>query len=190
MVFYHGQKEWTFREVQDHFSTSGQGLEAYIPKFTTCFTDLVRIDDNEIESVTNEALRATLLTQKYSKNSQELEKQIIRIFNCFTTTSDRNYIEVLVVYIMTILDLDTPRIIEITEGINRPMKQVIMSTYDLFIKEGIEKGLAKGLEKGSANEKIEVIVRGAEAGLSTDILSNITNLTLAEVEEIIQHHSA
>lgn len=76
MVFYHGQKEWTFREVQDHFSTSDQGLEAYIPKFTTCFTDLVQIEDNEIESVNNEALRATLLTQKYSKNSQELENKL------------------------------------------------------------------------------------------------------------------
>lgn len=173
------------RNIEDFFPSANQELSQYLPQFPIVFTDLVRTQDKEIEQLDNESLVATLLAQKYSKDATELIQQITRIFNTFTSATDRNYIEVLVVYILSLVDVDKSEIIEITQRINRPLKQVIMSTYDLFINEGIEKGIEQGIEKGIEKAKIDLVLRSIDSGLSVDIIANITDLSVAQVNSII-----
>ncbi len=52
-------------------------------------------------------------------------------------------------------------------------------------KEGIEIGVRQGIEK----EKKETVLNSHQAGLSVDIISQITNLSIEEIELIIEENS-
>ena len=59
------------------------------------------------------------------------------------------------------------------------------------LKEGIEKGkkegLEEGLEKGKLEEKKETIIKGNKKGLSNDILSDLTGLSIKDIDEILRN---
>ena len=60
------------------------------------------------------------------------------------------------------------------------IKKEIMSTYDLILNEGIEKGIVK--------EKINTIIKGYQNGLSLEILSSLTGFSIEEITLIIENH--
>ncbi len=53
-------------------------------------------------------------------------------------------------------------------------------------EEGIKQGLEQGFEQGIVNTKKEIVLSMIENQMSKEIISEITKLTLEEIEEIIQ----
>ncbi len=53
-----------------------------------------------------------------------------------------------------------------------------MSTYDMILDEGLQKGLKEGLQK--------VVVNGYQKGLSIELLASMTELSKEEVIEILK----
>lgn len=51
--------------------------------------------------------------------------------------------------------------------------------------EGCQEGHQEGLEKGKNEEKTEIVINGNKEGLSNEILSKLTKLSIKEVEEIL-----
>lgn len=60
--------------------------------------------------------------------------------------------------------------------------------YDLekAEREGIEKGIKKGIAKGIEKGLEQVVINGNKKGLSNDILSDLTGLSIKEIEEILK----
>ena len=52
---------------------------------------------------------------------------------------------------------------------------------------GMEIGMKKGMKKGITKGKIEMIINGHKAGISLDVLSQMSGKTTEEVEEIIKN---
>ncbi|MCQ2287107.1 MAG: hypothetical protein MJZ76_09610, partial [Bacteroidales bacterium] len=56
------------------------------------------------------------------------------------------------------------------------------------IKKGIEKGIAegmqKGIEKGKNEEKLLIVRNMLSKGLDVDLISEITGISVAEIQEI------
>ena len=50
---------------------------------------------------------------------------------------------------------------------------------------GLKKGEAIGLEKGKAEEKERIVINSHNAGISIETIAQITNLTVAQVTEIL-----
>jgi len=55
------------------------------------------------------------------------------------------------------------------------------------IDTAVEKGIAIGLEKGKREQKTEFVKNSIAAGISTEIISQITGLSAEEIEEIIKN---
>jgi flagellar biosynthesis/type III secretory pathway protein FliH len=62
--------------------------------------------------------------------------------------------------------------------------------YEKGVKKGIEDGMEKGMEKGIAQEKAKlnkrIVVNSFQEGLSLDIISTITNLSVEKVTGILK----
>jgi len=63
-----------------------------------------------------------------------------------------------------------------------------MTTYEQIEKRGFEKGIEKGVEKGIFSEKTRLIIQGSRKGLSLELLSDISGLSLEMVQKIIHDH--
>ena len=61
------------------------------------------------------------------------------------------------------------------------------TAYLLGEQSGLEKGISQGIEQGIQENKREVVLNMHKNNLSTQMIANCTNLTISEVEEIINN---
>ena len=73
------------------------------------------------------------------------------------------------------------QVLEIPE----PIKEEAMSAYDQLIAKGKAEGKLEGKAEGIAEGKAEVVINSFKNGISISMISNITGLTIKEVEEIL-----
>ncbi len=52
------------------------------------------------------------------------------------------------------------------------------------IEEGIKEGIKEGIEKGIKNEKLDTVINGLKENLSLELISKLTNLSIAEIKKI------
>ena len=76
--------------------------------------------------------------------------------------------------------------IGLMEGIERGMERGIERGRERGREEGREEGIYEGIEKGIEKEKKELVYRMFKKGMSLDSISDITELSKSEIEEIIK----
>lgn len=77
------------------------------------------------------------------------------------------------VYFLELTEVPAQKFTELIDQIPSNLKKKFMSTYDMIVNKGIEKGIEK------------VILNGAAKGIPLEILSTITGLTVVEIKEVI-----
>lgn len=96
----------------------------------------------------------------------------------------------MIVYFLQNAEISRRQFNELAMTLSGETKKIIMSTYDQLIHEGVIQGIVQGKEYGIA-QGIEqknklVIQKGLDAGLSIELLCELTDLSTEEVEAIIQ----
>jgi uncharacterized protein (DUF433 family) len=71
------------------------------------------------------------------------------------------------------------------EGIGKGLTQSMAKSIAKFIKEGI----AKGIEEGEERKAVEVTLNAKNRGLSVEEIADLTNLTVKQVQDILQKHN-
>ncbi len=66
------------------------------------------------------------------------------------------------------------------------MKEARQEGIEQGIKRGIKQGIEQGFEQGIAHKEKEMVLAMIEKQMSKEIISEITKLTLGQIEEIIQ----
>ncbi len=184
-IFYHGKANWELKKIPDFFSNYPNELISFIPHFDIFFVDLKKLEDTEIFKIMNTFLSAALIVQKYSGSPKELEKQFIRILNTISHLTNRNFFVTLVVYFFNNSKFNITELVELMEHIPQNIKKEIMNTYDFIEQKGIEKGFEKGIEKGIEKKEMELVINAFKNGISIQIISNITNLSIEKVHSIL-----
>jgi predicted transposase/invertase (TIGR01784 family) len=64
------------------------------------------------------------------------------------------------------------------------METSLSTGYEKGVEEGVKAGMKAGMEKGMEKEKKEIAIKMKEAGISIEDISNITNLTAEEIENL------
>ena len=72
-------------------------------------------------------------------------------------------------------------IVSIFTRVSKNLNNVVMTTAQQLIKQGVSFGLNQGIEL----TKIDTVKKGYLNGISNDLLVNISGLSLQQVEEII-----
>lgn len=68
----------------------------------------------------------------------------------------------------------------IEEGLEKGMKQGL----EKGMKQGLEQGLEKGLEEGAKMKQVQIAKALKLEGLSTDLISKATGLSLQDIEKL------
>lgn len=53
------------------------------------------------------------------------------------------------------------------------------------LEQGLEKGLEQGLEQGRNEERLQLIRKMVSRGMSPELISNMTGLTIEEIETLL-----
>jgi predicted transposase/invertase (TIGR01784 family) len=122
------------------------------------------------------------LTQKHYHNPEELLVKMEKIYESLQTEEERNSFNRNIVYLLLAFKKGAHIVDIIKKDQHKPIHQAFMTLYEQAISEGIQKGKLEGKLEG----KTEVILKGYDNGVSLAILTNITDLTVAEVTRILK----
>lgn len=184
IILYHGKRPWPKRAFATHFPDVPQHIAHAIPVIPYQLIDLSQYDDAFLLQLRAGFLINTLLALKHAKDTAYVKRCFRQLFiNLEHFPADeqvRNFIRVLGVYIASTTTLEPIQIIQLTEQLPKPTQDMAMTTYEAFVKQGIEQGIEKGQKEGLT---IGMILghfvsaeRMLETGLPLDTIQRITEL--------------
>ena len=88
-----------------------------------------------------------------------------------------NFIQTLLVYLLKTTEFSDKEITDMVNQIPSPINDMTMSSYDVLIEKGIEKGIEK--------EKVEVIKNLRLEGSTIEFIAKIVNVPLNRVRQIL-----
>src|SRR5690625_7494602 len=96
---------------------------------------------------------------------------------------DRNLFQSLIVYVLTIIQINLPELNTIIEKISMKMKTEIMSLAERLREEGKEIGKEEGKEEGKAEKEILAACNMLKRGLSVAYIVNVMEICRKYVEQ-------
>jgi len=173
LVYYHGKEKWIYSPLSDLFEDIPEYFRKFIPTHHTEFIDLYRQTDEELLMLSNFLLSSALLTQKYSREPNALFEKINLIFGSINEVRDKNLIQAIVVYYIHLIQEKDFDLTKNIKPLPPPVKNIIMSTYDMILEKGIEKGTEK------------IIISGYQNGASLEFLAKISGLQIDQIQAIL-----
>ena len=151
IILYHGKKKWKHRKFEDYFNLPDDILKPFVPNFDYLLTDLSKISDEEILAIGANYLANTLLVLKHSWDGDYILRNGRKIFQYaevyVKSEEGRIFIQIIQIYIFQIVDFDKKRLNLYKENLPKLVNEILMSTYDMLIQQGEEKGIEKGIGK-------------------------------------------
>jgi hypothetical protein len=187
LIYYQGKKKWEKPKLLNLFPRVEGSLSQYIPAINHVFIALSTLSDESISQIRNRLMAAAVLAQKKGINIIKLTEELIKIFKLLPVEIEGgNFLQQMFVYIINVSEIPRPEFKKAIESIPPTIKSNIMTTYAQIKQEGKLEGKIEGKLEGKIEGKIEVILNGHKRGLTTDLLANITGLSVLEVEKIIK----
>jgi predicted transposase/invertase (TIGR01784 family) len=195
LIYYQGKKKWEKPILSNLFPRVEGSQNQYIPAINHVFIALSTLSDENISQIRNRLMAAAILAQKKGIDFIKLEEDLKKILKLLPIEIEPgNFLQQMFVYIINVSEIPQPEFKKAIETIPPTIKSNIMTTYAQIKEEGKQEGILEGKlegilegeQKGKVEGKIEVILNGLKNGLSVELLSNITGLTVTEVEKIIK----
>ncbi|MEZ5043449.1 MAG: hypothetical protein R2828_26365 [Saprospiraceae bacterium] len=117
----------------------------------------------------------TLPPQYYTRIFIGIENQI-------HDRAKRNLFEGMIVYFLQNVELSRTKLNQLAMTLSGETKKMAMSSYDMLVQEGIIQGIEQGIEQKNRL----FIKKGINAGLSIELLTELTDLSEETVFAIIQ----
>lgn len=176
IVFYHGSDKWNLsRNFRDLFESAGINSE-YIPDYRYLLCNVTNIPDEEIKGT--DRLKAMILTFKYIRGEVKVH-YVKKIYHLIK--GNVKVIKMFTLYILTNANIEPKELKELTsDELSEKEGEVIMTTAERLISQGME----RGIEKGKKENSIEVAKKMLKLGADIDFVSKSTDLSIKEVEAI------
>lgn len=172
ILLYHGKARWEYKTLAGLFDEIEPELQRFIPDYQYVFYNLGQIPDDQIQSLRNKFLAASLLALKYSVLKDRLSALIPTILT-LAGNIDSNLQNSLIVYTFVNSDLSEQQIIELITSLPIQLKETIMNTLDVFVDKG-------------RKEKTENAVRNLirQSLLTDDQIASALEVTVDYVSDI------
>ncbi len=185
IVVYHGVDKWEVKPFKDYFEGFDDDFLPYLPQFAYWFTHLDLIPDKILLELATSFLTKTFLALKHYKNPSFFRQEFHALIEF--DLSDETFLEKSLVffkpfllYLSIVSDMTETEIVEIFEDIPEPLKEEAMSTYDFFVKKGMDKGIEKGIEIP--------VVNAFKRGNNAEQIADFMDLPLEKVKTIIENY--
>ena len=177
VLFFHGKQAWIYRSFYEYFGSSIAGLEGFIPHFNFVLVNMEYISDEVILVLEYALLRNALLAFKHSWDNLFIEENFHLFFQFdsnpeLSDEEKQNFSTAVFVYLVKNSKFTEEKVQKIIETLPNPIKNYVMSTYDIItsnaekrgIIEGKKKGKIEGIIEGKKKGKIEGIIEGKKKG--------------------------
>ena len=142
-IIYHGEENWIKKDLPAYFLEQfPTDLLPYLPSFDYHFTHVTAMSDEEILSLGKSLLTNAFLMMKHIWEPEfVLQNPRLIFINLDEISSPRAFIFAMLAYFLKNSELAKEKIQHFIEILPKTLNETIMSTYDMLIEEGIEKGL-------------------------------------------------
>ncbi|MGL5954190.1 MAG: Rpn family recombination-promoting nuclease/putative transposase [Providencia rustigianii] len=191
ILFYHGKQSpypysqsWT-----DCFQWSDLAYDLYCNPLP--LVDITVVNDDEI--VNHRKIAAMELVLKHSSQRDNLLALSERLTQVFNNNQNHQDDVILVInYLFSVMDTPTyTHIVKTLVNQTGEHQEIVMNIAQRLRNEGIEKGIEKGREEERiiARQQMRLnlqkqVVTSLKLGLSIDVISQITGLSLAEIQAL------
>ncbi len=195
LVFYHGTKKWEIPgSLQDLFDVDNN-IKQIIVNFSYLLYDTNNFNEEQKNKFHNNLiLISSLIALKSAFNKNDLES-VLKIFenlNRAGLLNDFNKIEIFLIYILRTKNIEEKEIVKIISNYNSEGGKKMETLADYFlekgIKQGIQQGEQSGIEKGKIEGELEGRIKTAKKmkqdGLSFDLISKYTGLTIEDINKL------
>ncbi len=171
IVVYHGKEEWKLRKMEDYFYLPNKHFKQFLPIFDYILTDLSAISDARISQIRqNVKLFNTLMALKHSRNLRfvldNLEIILANAEEYLEKQGGLNFFRTVIVYLSSTTNPKKSEFLKSVRQLNPKLKKNIMTLYEQFVQEGIQKGKIETLRQTT----IRMIKKGANNEFIMDIL--------------------
>ncbi|MEZ4909186.1 MAG: Rpn family recombination-promoting nuclease/putative transposase, partial [Saprospiraceae bacterium] len=187
LLYYQGKRKWKLKSIAELIPSLPKELQCFVPVFDTIFIDLNRFDEDQLTTIQNMFLLATLIAQMKNRDPDTIFVESLTVLSKSNVGEYWNLFESIVVYLFETTQFSDNKIHELLDKIPKPIKNKIMTTYDVIAKKYQQLGKKEGFEEGIEKNSTDVIIKGYKKGLSVDFLADITGLSLDKVREIIEN---
>ncbi len=142
IIIYHGEGEWKVRPFHEYFEGIDDVLKQYIPNFAYQLTNLGDYTDAELIDMGIGKLLNVFLAMSHIRDTEYIRNHFETIFITAEKYFEGNeqFLNLIFVYLYKNIELSGNEMENIVRSIQTPLKDFTMSTYDLLIEKGIEKG--------------------------------------------------
>lgn len=190
ILIYHGKEKWQDKSFTDLFELPDKQLHEFIPSINYLLINLKQHPDDQLETIEMKILLGMLLLFKHKGDKEYVLKNFQKIFIFVEEDAHGNIIEtytkLFVFYIYQTFNLKTEDVMEIIPELPKPVKEEFISTYDILIKEGYDKGSAEGILKGEIKGALKGEIKTKFETLVELMIKfpNWTNELLSEISKI------
>lgn len=140
ILLYHGRQKWEYWTLGRLFDELDEDLLAFLPKFEYIYHNLRDLSEETIRTVRNQFLVSALLMMKYAADKRKLKARLPDILSIGLGQGSEGPGAMLVSYGFELVELTEEEIKAILDSLSSDIKEEVMSTYDLLIEKGFEKG--------------------------------------------------
>lgn len=184
IILYHGKEKWVYQSMTSYFENLDEDLREYIPDFEYHLINLNNISDKKITDFKNKFLSISTLLFKhsrYKKYVKKIEDDLVELLKLVDNQSNNAFSTSVVLYIQNTDDLTFKELFAIFTKVSTNLNNSIMTTAEQLISQGFNQGINQGFEL----REIDAVRRGYANGISNELLSNILNLPVQKIEDII-----
>lgn len=196
IVLYHGKEQWIYQSMTSYFDNLDEDLKKYIPDFEYHLINLNNIPDKQITDFKNKFLSISALLFKYSrykKYVKKIENNLVELLKLVDNQGNNAFTTSVVLYIQNTDDLTFLELVTIFTKVSTNLNNSVMTTAEQLISQGFNQGISQGINQGINQgfnqgleaKEIDAVRRGYSNGISIELLSNILNLPVQKIEEII-----
>ncbi|RQP19821.1 MAG: hypothetical protein EAS52_01200 [Parapedobacter sp.] len=194
ILFYHGKQQWEYWTLDRLFDGLEDGLLGFLPNFDYIYANLRDTPDGVIKAMGNRYLASALLMMKHALDKRRLKELIAEILSIGLRYGSDDQGKSMVVYTFEVAELTEEEIEKVLDSLSPEDKEKVMSTYDLLIEKGAEKGRREEraraqrlIEQERAKayaEKLKSALKMKNSGFDNAMIADVLELPIEEVEKL------
>ncbi len=164
ILFYHGEKTWTYKPLEAFFTDLPAALRPYLPTFEYLYHNFNTIPDREIRSIPDRLLASAILVMKHHYDLGYLtENASFLLLGGYDEQG--NFNPPLLVYFFSKIRNKKEEVVKIFNTLPSPVKSTVMNALEMFREEGIAKGIEQGIKQGIEQGMVQGIEQGMVQGI-------------------------
>ncbi len=179
IVFYHGTEKWDIPSEFSNIFSVDDSIKNLLLNFRYILYDTINFNiENSDAFHKNLLLSSSMIALKTAFRQDDLDSvnKIITNLNTLGLLNNFQTLELFLIYIFLTKNLNEDQIIEIVQKQNSEGGSKLLTLEAYFTEKGIEKGIEKGKLEDARNFK--------KLGVSSDIISKATGLSIKEIEKL------